>query len=557
MHQKRRNVDSTGKPAKLHLYTNSLPQRKHKSSSKRTRSGCSSRATNTTQSPTPLCSKAYNAHEQQQASSEYNTEQDKDETTVDSVPPEATQNRDACGNMDSPTHECNPEEMSTVNTPQSFSPLTSQLNLGFLKRLPEKNTSETDAREPEEDTEVQFLIGDRYDRDDRDEEEEKEGEENFGEFEEDEDLAFHDVGGANSLNLWPNTLTKHHTRVELIKLLQYLGSNSSGSKFSHKRRRSVPTLQRRFSLGAIPEGQMVTNYSNESLTSHDEQKNRLRYIALSPRGSRVWEEEEETTVERAGVGDGTLQEAECEAEQLPDFGRPETEQDMSEPENKEDVVMSSATAEIDLRPLQTLNIVNFVWDASSKSVKTSVTKSPMIPMRPRSRPASAHPHSHSASSHSPSPATSSQQNMQRPVSASSLTPLNPTYPPRLLAAEHTQTHDSTPNPLMGCDSHNELESNEPIHQPPTRSPSPPRAQPQNSSVFAPHSLFSSSMSGIATKSMISLHSIPPSTDSTGTSILSQQELCHQPGMERRIKSAPNMLSLKPSTLSESQPQETM
>ena len=90
----------------------------------------------------------------------------------------------------------------------------------------------------------------------------------------DEDDLFHDVGQTNSLNALslPNTLTKDRTPAEIIQLLRSFGglsrsynrsnSFSLGHSMVDKNR-----SQRRFSLGAIPEGRIVTSYSEEDQSS--------------------------------------------------------------------------------------------------------------------------------------------------------------------------------------------------------------------------------------------------------------------------------------------------
>ena len=85
----------------------------------------------------------------------------------------------------------------------------------------------------------------------------------------DEDDLFHDVGQTNSLNALslPNTLTKDRTPAEVVQLLRSLGdlprfnrSNSFSHSYSMAHRHKNP---RRFSLGAIPEGKIVTSYSDD------------------------------------------------------------------------------------------------------------------------------------------------------------------------------------------------------------------------------------------------------------------------------------------------------
>ena len=104
----------------------------------------------------------------------------------------------------------------------------------------------------------------------------------------------------DSLSL-PVALTKDRTPAEVIKLFQLLGSdaaNSSGGppQYSPRyRRRHSLSLQRRLSLGSIPEGQMVTTYSNESMESSLDRQSgaKLSFMEHGSREVEVWSREKE------------------------------------------------------------------------------------------------------------------------------------------------------------------------------------------------------------------------------------------------------------------------
>ena len=91
-----------------------------------------------------------------------------------------------------------------------------------------------------------------------------------------DDLGFHDVGYENSLDSLslPPALTREKTPAEVMQLLRCLGGRPShplmhrSQSYTGARGSKVAgRFQRRFSLGAIPEGQMVTNYSDEDVSS--------------------------------------------------------------------------------------------------------------------------------------------------------------------------------------------------------------------------------------------------------------------------------------------------
>lgn len=435
MHQAKRNVESTGKPAKMHPYTN-YPPRKQKRSS--TPTGRSSRTSTTAPSPAPASNcTASDIRKRNPATSE--------EALIASPP------------------------QSTTDEDMSEYPSSSELNINFLRRSASFPGIEADTNK----NEVHFLVGGM---DDMEEEE--------GEYDEDEDIAFHDVSKANSLSSLPLVLTKDRTPAEIIKLLRDLGSNksSSGSHSRNLRHRRLPlSYQRRFSLGAIPEGQIVTNYSNESMASLDDLSTRPRL--MSPRGSTAWEEEDEVEDQPQQ----TLDEGDTLWSSDPQLVEAHNEREADEEECTE-VVSSSGTVE-SKKPLQlqALNIVNFAWDATSNSVQTNVTKSPMVPAN------------HSWPS----------------ITASSL--------PR-------SSSPSPPSPSCQTNSSN-------LNHPLTPDPPPTSSLPA-------HSLFGG-MGGLGSKSMISLNTPTPVISGNGheASTVYLTDPSQQSKIKRRIKSAPNMSSL--------------
>lgn len=493
MHQAKRNVESTGKPAKMHPYTN-YPPKKHNRSSP-TRLG---RSTTTASTPAPPSTLDTGSS----ATSEENIR----DTLMETLPQPTADREDNC-------HE--------GNTSMSEYPPPSELNLNFLKRSASFPGNEAGSSD-HEDPEVHFLVGGM-----------NEVEEEEEEYDEDEDIAFHDVGKANSLS----SLT--------IKLLRDLGNNkSSGGSHSRLRHRRLSlSRQRRFSLGAIPEGQIVTNYSNESMASLDDLTTRPRLMDLGPADSIAWEEEEE--------GD-QLQHMQDETLLLEpstfEIVESQTEREDYAEECTEVGPLSDSVESKKPSQLQTLNIVNFAWDTTSNSVHTNVTKSPMVPAN----------HPWPSAALCPLPRSSSYPSYQNTPATPprSVTPNRPLTPkPKSISArgkvkmlETMTSHSLSSLPLRELENTHITDCSESsptltLNESPSGSASPP--SPPMSSLPA-HSLFGG-MGGLASKSMVSLITptpvIPPNNHEASTVYHTESSQQQQPKIKRRIKSAPNMLSL--------------
>ena len=208
-------------------------------------------------------------------------------------------------------------------------------------------------------------------------------------LDEDEDLLFHDVGLANNLETLalPNKI-KHKTQNEVIQLLQSLGESSSKnlnrSRSVSLRRSSVQSIthQRRLSLGAIPEGKMVTSYSDEEQSTAPSQIIDDSFIeelikslssqetegsTKSPRSRIVWDEEDADSLVENDIP--LIEMSAIEEQQsrrssltlsLSDFG----------PQCRGN---SSSSNE------HTLKVVNMEWDPVSGSVQSVITPSPLTP----------------------------------------------------------------------------------------------------------------------------------------------------------------------------------
>ena len=483
MDQAKRNIECTGKPAKLHPYSNYPPRKQRRPSSNRasTRQGCTSRATNPTSSPSPAPNKI--------APNESSQEKDTSEDVYDEIP------SDSGG-----------EQFETTEHPPS------ELNLGFLNNA-QLLISKSESRETAEDVEVQFLIGGV-------EEDEEEREHGTDYDEGDDEIAFHDVGRANSINSLslPPALTKNRSVAEVIKLLRDLGSSGSGSQHSrHSRQRSFSCgLQRRFSLGAIPEGQMVTNYSNESVASLEEKSSWLRLPEPSSAGSQ--EEGEEREGEDEDKSDG---------------------QHMSGEEDSSD---SNHAAEVVREERKTLKIVNLVWDTASSTVQTSVKESPMTPLN-HSWHVTPPPHPRPSSPLTPPSPSSSSHHSTPPHLHSSPTPAHtppPNFGPRPNLLRSNSGHFPTSSFSSELEDLQEAESSSNLISPgedTDKDPAPKTGPYLDQPALPAHSLFGSLMGGIASKSMISLTAA--NFPSSEQAVESESPQPPQP-TQRRVKSAPNL-----------------
>lgn len=130
----------------------------------------------------------------------------------------------------------------------------------------------------------------------------------------DEDDLFHDVGNTNSLNALslPNTVTKDRTPAEVIQLLRSLGGLSKSYNRSYSFSHSFALaqrnrFQRRLSLGAIPEGQIVTSYSDEDQsTSQIIDGEFLESLILNLGGDGAGREENKNVQYRKGLKNGHI-----------------------------------------------------------------------------------------------------------------------------------------------------------------------------------------------------------------------------------------------------------
>ena len=225
---------------------------------------------------------------------------------------------------------------------------------------------------------------------------------------EEEDL-FHDVGQTNSLNALslPNTLTKDRTPAEIVQLLRSLGSMSRynrSNSFSHTY--SVAhrnRMQRRFSLGAIPEGKIVTSYSDDEQSTSQLLDNQFLESLIFNMGGdgrnenedlhglvasqKCIQEDIDDDEESLGSSDGseTLSGSTLSSS-IATMNEHHLAEDDELCEHLGDLNLDLPQVEIsqDDKPSpvsqqQSLKVVNLAWDPFSNTVQSHISESPLSP----------------------------------------------------------------------------------------------------------------------------------------------------------------------------------
>ena len=257
LQQTERNVSSVGKPDKMYPYSNYPPQslRRHKyanrGASSQSKSNRSSRAVSTitrsmsrATTPSSVGARHYRRlFKQKQPKAEATPSPDRQ--SVLAIEPSVP--------SDSPPQANNLQNGAT-DLPTSHTPSGDNQEEMFR---------DASTLREENDGAIEFFVGDAEDI---------QGLKDDGDDDDLDDLAFHDVGHANSLASLslPGVLMKGKTPAEVLQLLRYLGNPDPRSlrrsrSYTHNSSRHAMfrnKFQRRLSLGAIPEGEMVTNYSS-------------------------------------------------------------------------------------------------------------------------------------------------------------------------------------------------------------------------------------------------------------------------------------------------------
>jgi len=231
---------------------------------------------------------------------------------------------------------------------------------------------------------------------------------------EDENSFFHEVGPMNDLNslALPPVLTKGRTPAEVLQIIRRLEHSSDQSRRKGRRSFSVSSsvgyktrhLKRRFSLGSIPEGEILYNYGDGYGASDDDKVDSLVLLQLenligSMKG-REEEQEDESNTEK----DVEEHQGQDEKELVEANGGTSMAKDIPEPRGID--TQSNFTGKDSPHPsLSTLKIVNLEWDAATNSVHSELSFSPLT---------AAPSHKRSSSSSTVSPADTEESNAGTP-----------------------------------------------------------------------------------------------------------------------------------------------
>ena len=301
----------------------------------------------------------------------------------------------------------------------------------------------------------------------------------------DEDDLFHDVGQTNSLNALslPNTLTKDRTPAEVIQLLRSFGglsrSYNRSNSFSHDYSLAQRSrFQRRFSLGAIPEGQIVTNYNDEDQSSSqllDEQFLESLIHSLSGDGGNVYTSKSmQGAIHQLDLMDGDLDsEPESDDSETLSCGSNEEKFPADFDEEQKLAVPKVEISHDDTSPLlvrpQSLKVVNLAWDPASNTVHSHISESPLSPpdfsrTGGRFTPTRRLTPPNNSQSHKVQSPTNSQASTCSQNSLRISVPSSPRYSPRNLSPSSSSTsiHSSrtssprSPSPSSDASQHSEL-----------------------------------------------------------------------------------------------------
>ena len=303
----------------------------------------------------------------------------------------------------------------------------------------------------------------------------------------DEDDLFHDVGQTNSLNALslPNTLTKDRTPAEVVQLLRSFGglsrSYNRSNSFSHDHSIAHRSrFQRRFSLGAIPEGQIVTNYNDEDQSSSqllDEHFLESLIHSLSGDSGNGTKSIEGACVQSNLVDGDQDSEPESDDSETHSYFSTSGSHDEESPADSDEgykhvhigeqksalpkvEISQNETSSVISRP-QSLKVVNLAWDPTSNTVHSHISESPLSPpdfnkmggRRTPTRRLTPPNNAQSYKVHSPS---SSQESTRSQNSLRINIPSSPRYSPRNLSpsssSSSVHSQPSSPRSLPPTDS---------------------------------------------------------------------------------------------------------
>lgn len=235
---------------------------------------------------------------------------------------------------------------------------------------------------------------------------------------EDESSLFHDVGEFNNLESLslPSVMTKDRTPAEILQLLSRLGGPGRNyrrsNSYSYSSRQSSGTYGRRLSLGCIPEGKIVTDYKEEEDNDLDSQF--LRDMELTIQGTRSSDEDDgkeegqggrspspSGPIACASSDDGSV--TSSSAGTYTDYSLSPSPAGFTSGEAGAEEEEPSAVASV--APPKTLKVINFAWDSTSNLVRTHVSSTTPITPLVRRLPLKALPTQPNSSPHDPHPPT--------------------------------------------------------------------------------------------------------------------------------------------------------
>ena len=494
--QAKRNVASVGKPEKMQPYTNYPPKSSgsrtsvhflSKSRSEPPRSGRTSRSTVQSAASVPAGVKYYSKiHHRQTSTIKRANQKQMVEDIVESKEAhgsgyEATDNQEeqvhkqleeqelknrVDGVVDQNVEEIDKEQLLVTVAEDASKGDGNEQNLEEINIKDSGEEDEGSSLYPQEEEEIDELDFSKLMENDVFNECTMEGDE--------EDL-FHDVGQTNSLNALslPNTLTKDRTPAEVIQLLRSFGglsrsynrSNSFSHGYSMAHRNQ---FQRRFSLGAIPEGQIVTNYNDEDhaqsssqlldeqflesllhgLSGDSRNANKTRHGAHfqidledGNQNSEPESDDSETPSSLATSDDESPADSEEVYKQVED----QLEQKSALPKveiTQDDNILSSS-----ITHPQSLKIVNLAWDPVLNTVTSCISESPLSPpdfsklggRYSLTRRLTPQNNTQSCKRYSP---TSSQASTQSQSTMKASTPSSPRHSPRDLSPSSSSSSSS-------------------------------------------------------------------------------------------------------------------
>ena len=497
LHQEERNLKSVGKPDKMHPYTNhplkpkKKVQRTRKNNRKcksaaslsESRSGHNFKAANQSSVSMPSEITLYNTNEERELTGAHGHKEGNRATVENKMtvhlnssnPKEAFE--PSLDNSTEVSSEDSGSESEESGSDNQFN------NMNFVKMI------QNDTNEDDDDDYLPFP--------------------QFG-FDMEDDISeslFHDVGESNDLNSLslPPILTKGRTPAEVLQLLRHLG-NPENSKRRYRRSNSISYssrvysghYKRRLSLGSIPEGKIVTDYTEQEDDDNLDSQilknlaNAIDCISGTEKGDEEndphiqWHDEDESGEQNsAAAEESVVNEEENEpSEKLESSSSSFLKVNDTQSSNCDLPQNNKATP-----PPQTLKVINFFWDPASNSVQTHIAATPLISPR-------------KVSHRSPSPTSPSPLSLNV-TSPSGLPPMVNTPSRKVTPPTSVDTplsYTATPPPRKVTPPPHKVAPPSYMQTPPSSSPSPHKITPPPHKVVPPSYMQTPPSSSIVTPS---------------------------------------------------------